>query len=152
MDYIYILLVAWNCMSFFLNLSLIHATYKIAPQMVYAWLTVYYATFGKSVAIQVKLIFSRTLNKYDPVGILNLCLICFELYVVQSFYHQEKLASMNTFVQLKWKYLPKNKIPPKTVRIAVSNTSIIESENDSETLQDDTKEIPIFVRAMQQNP
>lgn len=40
-------------------------------------------------------------------NILGIIIIIVEVYFVQSYYNQQKLAAISDFVQLKWKYQPR---------------------------------------------
>lgn len=65
-----------------------------------------------------------------------------EIYIVQSYYKQQKLAAVSDFVQLKWKYLPNN----KTHSGQNKSTVIIIAENQES--QDESSYIPIFVKEL----
>lgn len=67
-----------------------------------------------------------------------------EIYIVQSYYKQQKLAAVNDFVQLKWKYLPNSKMQSDQNKSEV----IIISENPLDQTQDQSNYIPIFVKEL----
>jgi len=75
-------------------------------------------------------------------GFIEIIVLVVEIYIVQSYYKQQKLAAVSDFVQLKWKYLPNN----KTQSGQNKSTVIIITKNQES--QDESNYIPIFVKEL----
>ncbi|CAH1725827.1 uncharacterized protein LOC126550151 [Aphis gossypii] len=144
MDYIFIVKLGWSVMEFYLNISLKESTYSVSPEKIYAWLVIYYFNLGSSIIYQISIIFPHYLDQDLQyfIGFTEIIILVVEIYIVQSYYKQQKLAAVSDFVQLKWKYLPNN----KTQSGQNKSTVIIIAENQES--QDESSYIPIFVKEL----
>lgn len=144
MDYIFIVKLAWGVMEFYLNISLKQSTYTVSPEKIYAWLVIYY--FNLCSAIIFLIIVAINLEIFRDVEyfvcFIEITIIAVEIYIVQSYYKQQKLAAVSDFVHLKWKYIPK----PKTQSDENRSTVGITPENPLNQTEDQSGYIPIFVR------
>ncbi|XP_008184562.1 uncharacterized protein LOC100575840 [Acyrthosiphon pisum] len=142
MDYIFIIKLAWGVMEFYLNISLKQSTYTVSPEKIYAWLVIYY--FNLCSGIIFLFIINLTVSYIGEfeyfMCLLQIIIIMVEIYIVQSYYKQQKLAAISDFVYLKWKYIPKSQSDEN--RSAVK----IIPENPLDQTDDQSGYIPIFVR------
>ncbi|KAE9532530.1 hypothetical protein AGLY_009611 [Aphis glycines] len=136
--------LGWSVMEFYLNISLKESTYSVSPEKIYAWLVIYYFNLGSSIIYQISIIFPHYLDQDLQyfIGFIEIIILVVEIYIVQSYYKQQKLAAVSDFVQLKWKYLP-NK---KTQSGQNKSTVIIIAENQES--QDESSYIPIFIKEL----
>lgn len=71
----------------------------------------------------------------------HIIVIGVELYIVQSYYYQQKLAAIENCVALKWKYLPKPKIK---VNKSAETKTIMTTRCDLP--RDESDYVPIFIK------
>lgn len=144
MDYIFIVKLAWGVMEFYLNICLKQSTYTVSPEKIYAWLVIYYSNLCSEIIFLIIIIFNLSISvdfEYF-MCFVEIIIIAVEIYIVQSYYKQQKLAAVSDFVHLKWKYVPKPKIQSDKNR---SSTSIV-LENQLDETEDQSSYIPIFVK------
>lgn len=63
-----------------------------------------------------------------------------EIYIIKSYYKQQKLAIVGDFVHLKWKYVSNTK------KRSDKTTAAIKSDNPLVQTQDESNYISIFVK------
>ncbi|XP_025418886.1 uncharacterized protein LOC112689407 [Sipha flava] len=143
LDYILIVRTAFHVMEFYLNVSLKQSSYTVSPQRIYAWLVIYYFNLGEAIIVQCMEIGrpSFSMDFFKCSEFFHIIVIGVESYVVQSYYNQQKLAAVDNYVALKWKYLPE----PKMKFNKSANTTTITTMR-CDLPQDESDYIPIFVK------
>uniref|UniRef100_A0A2S2P1X7 Transmembrane protein n=1 Tax=Schizaphis graminum TaxID=13262 RepID=A0A2S2P1X7_SCHGA len=147
MDCVFIIKLGWSVMEFYLNISLKESTYSVSPEKIYAWLVIYYFNLVSGTIHQLYVIFYQLFDDElldYSLGFIEIIILVVEIYIVQSYYKQQKLAAVNDFVQLKWKYLPNSKMQSHQNKSEV----VIISENPLDQTQDQSNYIPIFVKEL----
>lgn len=71
-------------------------------------------------------------------------IIGFEVYIIQSYYDQQKLAAVSDFVNLKWSYVPKTGIQ----LVETANSRRITKVTYYNPIHDESNYIPIFVKKL----
>ncbi|XP_015377275.1 PREDICTED: uncharacterized protein LOC107171542 [Diuraphis noxia] len=145
MDYVFIITISWVVLEFISNCCLKQSTFKVSPEKIYAWLVIYYSNLCSGIIFLIFIIFNMTITEDIEyfMCFLEITIIAVEIYIVQSYYKQQKLAAISDFVHLKWKYVPK----PKTQSDENRSTIYKIPENLlTDQTEDQSSYIPIFVR------
>ncbi|KAL5244168.1 hypothetical protein ACI65C_011578 [Semiaphis heraclei] len=147
MDYLFIVKLAWGVMEFYINISLKQSTYTVSPEKIYAWLVIYYSNLCSGIIFLIIIIYNVTITEDIEyfMCFLEILITAVEIYIVQSYYRQQKLAAVSDFVHLKWKYIPK----PKTQSGENRSTINIIPENPlADQTDDQSGYIPIFIASI----
>ncbi|XP_050548297.1 uncharacterized protein LOC126909935 [Daktulosphaira vitifoliae] len=158
MDYLFLVFIGWILLEVTVNIDLKKSTFMHAPYRIYSWLIVYYTNIAfmfifvndfswRHLILQTKS--SHFSEEIYPTfeGYIYLLVTAIEVFIVQSFYYQQKTAAMSNIIQLKWQYVSKGKVVSKGLDYPSSSTFYDEISNQN--FDGSNKKIPYVIDVKQ---